>query len=125
MLAKKGCNMADLTRGNMMLEAAQLGLINVVKALESQQFKISFQNNFGEGLLHYAAKGNQDRMVHYLLLRKVDPNMLNKFKESAIFVAAEMGSMEVLLSFYSDKRTKVDLIDKFGDNILHFAARDG
>ena len=34
-LSQKGCNMADLTRGDMLLEAAQLGLINVLKAVEN------------------------------------------------------------------------------------------
>lgn len=108
-----------------MLEAATLGFINVIKALESNQYRLDYCNAFGEGLLHYAAKGNQEKMVAYLLLRKVDPNVQNKFKETPIFIAAEMGSMQVLHYLYQDKRTKTDLVDKFGDTILHFAARDG
>ena len=36
-----------------------------------------------------------------------------------------MGSKQVLHTLYQDKRTKVDLADKFGDTIMHFAARDG
>ena len=74
-LAAKGCNMADMTRGDMMLEAAHLGLINVMKACENPQYRINHVNHFGEGLLHYAAKGNQEQMVHYLLLRGIDPNV--------------------------------------------------
>ena len=35
-LAQKGCNMNDMTRGDMLLEAANLGLINVLKAVENQ-----------------------------------------------------------------------------------------
>lgn len=58
-----------------MLEAATIGLINVIKALESNQYRLDYCNAFGEGLLHYAAKGNQEKMVAYLLLRKVDPNV--------------------------------------------------
>lgn len=108
-----------------MLEAAQLGLVNVIKAFESPQFRIDYVNNFGEGLLHYAAKGNQERMVHYLLLRGLDPNVANKFRESPLFIAAEMGSKQVLHTLYSDRRTKTEISDKFGDTILHFAARDG
>ena len=91
-LAQKGCNVIDLSRGEMMLEAAALGLINVLKALENPQYRLDFVNNFNEGLLHYAAKGNQEKMVHYLLLRGCDPNAVNKFLESPIFIAAEMGS---------------------------------
>ena len=33
--------------------------------------------------------------------------------------------MQVLHTLYADRRTKPDLVDKFGDTILHFAARDG
>lgn len=36
-----------------------------------------------------------------------------------------MGATQVLHTLYSDKRTKPDLTDKFGDTIMHFAARDG
>lgn len=42
MLASKGCNMNDLTKGDMMLEAAQLGLINVIRALENPQYRLVF-----------------------------------------------------------------------------------
>ena len=55
----------------------------------------------------------------------MDPNPLNKLNESPIFLAAEQGSMHVLKILYGDQRTKVDLINKFGDTIMHLAARDG
>ena len=55
----------------------------------------------------------------------MDPNPLNKLNESPIFIAAEQGAMHVLKILYGDRRTKVDLVDKFGDTIMHLAARDG
>ena len=58
MLVLKGCNIADATRGDMMLSAAQLGLINCLKTCECPQYRLDYVNGFGEGLLHYAAKGN-------------------------------------------------------------------
>mmetsp|Transcript_34350 Transcript_34350/g.45228 ORF Transcript_34350/g.45228 Transcript_34350/m.45228 type:complete len:109 (+) Transcript_34350:349-675(+) len=64
-------------------------------------------------------------MVAYLLKRGVDPNVQNKFKESAIFISAEMGAKQVLHTLFTDKRTKFDHSDKFGDNLMHFAARAG
>ena len=73
-LAQNGCIMSDMTRGNMLLEAALLGLINVMKVVANPQYRIDYVNAFGEGLLHYAAKGNQEKTVHYLLLRGLDPN---------------------------------------------------
>ena len=51
--------------------------------------------------------------------------MQNKFLETAMFIAAEMGSEQVLHILASDKRTKIDAQDKFGDTVLHFACRDG
>ena len=46
-----------------MLEAAELGLINVLKSFESPQYRLDFINNLGEGLLHFAAKGDQEKMA--------------------------------------------------------------
>ena len=57
-LVLKGCNLSDATRGDMMLMAAQLGLINCLKVCECPQYRLDYVNSFGEGLLHYAAKGN-------------------------------------------------------------------
>lgn len=124
-LSRKGINVVEMNVGELMLEASLMGEINVIKSLECPQYRIDFVNGFGEGLLHYAAKGNQERMVAYLLKRGIDPNVQNKFRESAIFIAAEMGAKQVLHTLYSDRRTKTDLVDKFGDSVLHFAARDG
>ena len=64
-------------------------------------------------------------MVHYLLLRGLDPNVCNKFRESPIFIAAEMGAVQVFHTLWSDKRTRIDIKDKFDDTLVHFAARDG
>ena len=58
MLSMKGIVTVDKNHGELMLEAAQLGMINVLKCFESNQFRLDFTNTFGEGLLHFAAKGN-------------------------------------------------------------------
>jgi len=60
-----------------------------------------------------------------LLLRGLDPNVENKFLETPIFIAAEMGSINVLALLLDFNGTRVDKQDKFGDNIMHVAARDG
>ena len=46
-------------------------------------------------------------MLAWLLQKGADPNQLNKFKESPIFIAAENGSMQVLHTLFTDKRTKL------------------
>ena len=54
----------------------------------------SVVNKFNDGMIHYAAKGQQAKMTAYLLsLDDTDPNQLNKFNESAIFIAAENGDL--------------------------------
>ena len=74
-LVNKGINTIHVNNGELMLEASLLGEINVVKSLECPQYTIAYVNSFGEGLLHYAAKGNQEKMVAYLLKRGIDPNV--------------------------------------------------
>lgn len=64
-------------------------------------------------------------MVSYLLQKGCDPNVQNKFLETPMFIAAEMGAELVLNILASDKRTKIEHQDKFGDTVLHFACRDG
>lgn len=76
-------------------------------------------------MLHFAARGGQASVVHYLLLKGVKPCVCNKFNETPLFSAAESGSLTVLHRLCKDKETKVDAQDKFGDTALHFAARDG
>lgn len=64
-------------------------------------------------------------MTAYFLLKGLDPNVENRFLETPLFIAAEMGSLEVLEILCSDGRCKADKTDKFGDTLMHLAARDG
>ena len=57
-LARKGLNVTEMPRGDLILEACVMGCINVVKHLVTPQFGYNLANGFGEGPLHYAAKGN-------------------------------------------------------------------
>lgn len=45
--------------------------------------------------------------------------------ETPIFLAAENGHMDVVNILMKDPRTNIEHQDKFGDTVLHFAARDG
>lgn len=51
--------------------------------------------------------------------------MPNQFNEYPIFFAAEMGNISVLKTLLKDPRVKPTHTDLFGDNILHWAAREG
>ena len=44
---------------------------------------------------------------------------------TALFYAIEEGNVKASQLLLSDKRTKLDHVDKFGETILHHAARDG
>ena len=79
-LATEGVDVVEMSRGEVILECSVLGYINCVRALETPQYRISYVNGFGEGLLHFAAKGNQDQMAKYLLKRGADPNVKNRFR---------------------------------------------
>ena len=124
-ILKCGSSPLEKSAGEVMCFAAMYGLVNVLKFYESPSHPLSYVNQFGEGLLHYAAKGNQSKLTAYLLLRGLDPNVENRFLETPIFIAAEMGSIEVLNMLASDARCKAEHQDKFGDTIMHVAARDG
>ena len=76
-------------------------------------------------MLHYAAKGQQPKLVHYLLSRGLKPTIQNKFNETPLFSASESGSYECVYRLCKEKENKIDHQDKFGDTALHFAARDG
>lgn len=64
-------------------------------------------------------------MVHYLLLRGLNPNIENKFNETPLFSASESGKLEVVARLCKEPDIVIDHQDKFGDTALHFAARDG
>jgi ankyrin repeat protein len=110
--------------GETFLRAARLGLINVVKFLESPQYHANFCNLFGDSMLHYAVRGESLEMVQYLLLSGANPQTPNKLLATPIYTAVENGNLPVFKLLCYDKRTLVDHQDKFGDTILHAMVRE-
>ena len=109
-----------------MLEASQLGLINVCKFFEDDGVPLDYiEEEMKEGILHYAVKGGQEKTVHYYLQKGLDPNVQNIFRESPIFFAIDIGSMQIVYTLFRDSRLRPDFSDKFGDTIMHYAARHG
>lgn len=108
-----------------MLLAACHGQINVIKYLEGPSYPITYKNNFGDTLLHFAAKGGQAKAALYLLHKGIHPMVQNKFNETPLFLAAEAGHLDVVNILAKDARTNLEHQDKFGDTVLHFGARDG
>ena len=124
-LRKQGIHVMGKPSGELMLLAARVGIITIIKGLETSSATLDYVNDFEDSLLHYAAKGGQIKTVYYLLLRGVPPNVENRFGETPIFMAAEEGHLEVMNIFFHDKETNLNHIDIFGDNALHFACRNG
>ena len=58
-----------------MLCAATLGMINIIKFFESGMYPITYQNAFGDSLLHCAARGGQPKTCYYLIKRGLRPTI--------------------------------------------------
>ena len=107
-MERQGVRSLNLSLGEVMLIAASLGYINIVRFLEKPHLPLSYANSFGEGLVHFAAKGDQAKMVWYLIQRGLDPHSENKFEQTALFMAAEAGSLKVLRILCADPNAKLD-----------------
>ena len=123
-LRAKGCFILDKKQGDLLLLAAAHGLINVIKFLVQNKLSLNYTNEFGDSLLHSAAKGGSPKMVLYLLQKGLDVNWTNKFLETPLFHAAEGGNLDIV-NLFANYDWQFDLQDKFGDTALHFAAREG
>jgi ankyrin repeat protein len=107
-LRKVGVHILGKSGGEIMLVAACNGLINVIKFLEGPSYPNTYKNNFGDSLLHFAAKGGQAKMCLYLLYKGINPMMQNKFNETPIFLAAEAGYLDVVNILAKDPRTNLE-----------------
>lgn len=107
-LRKVGVHVLGKSGGEIMLLAACHGLINVIKFLEGPSYPISYKNNFGDSLLHFAAKGGQSKMSMYLMHKGISSMVQNKFNETPIFLAAEAGHLDVVNILTKDPRTVLE-----------------
>lgn len=79
MLRRVGIHTMGKNPGEIMLLAASHGFVNIIKFYECNMYPISFQNAFGDSLLHFATKGAQPKTVVYLIKRGLRPTVQNKF----------------------------------------------
>jgi ankyrin repeat protein len=107
-LRKVGVHILGKSGGEIMLLAACHGLINVIKFLEGPSYPITYRNNFGDTLLHFACKGGQTKMALYLLHKEINPMVMNKFNETPMFLAAEAGHIDVVNILAKDPRTNLE-----------------
>jgi len=93
--------------------------------MESPQYPLYYQNNFGDSLLHYAVKGESMEMIQYLLLKGLHPHQPNKLLATPLYYAIENGNEKIFAILANDKRQNFDWLDKFGETVIHVAAREG
>ncbi|XP_069675384.1 uncharacterized protein [Periplaneta americana] len=96
---------------------------NIVKLL-SPYADLSASDEYGENVLHHAAKNADAGTVSYLLETAGDiVNIPNINEQTPLLVAAANGNWDVakLLLKYAD----IEACDMYGDNILHHACRNG
>lgn len=86
---------------------------------------LTIQDEYGDSFLHIAAKEGHCKMVAWLLKKDVPTDQQNKFNETPIFAAVDSGLTSMVYMFTRDKEVKIDHCDRFGDTVLHHAARDG
>lgn len=72
-----------------------------------------------------AVLGDNLEMVQYLLLKGMSPMVTNKLLMTPLYYAIENNCEKIFELLIHDKRQVLDHSDKFGDTILHVAAREG
>jgi hypothetical protein len=121
-LSWAGVTVSGKSSAELMLHSARVGLLSTLQFLKTS-VGLGYKNRIEETALHYAARGGQVAVLKYLLEQQLNPLDPNGFGEIPIFLAVEEGHLEAvrLLSRVSP----VDYTDKFGDNVLHVASREG
>ena len=64
-------------------------------------------------------------MAHWLIEKGLKVNVENKFAQTPLFYASEVGSVNIIHRFMREPEMRLDHQDTFRDTALHFAARDG
>ena len=72
-----------------------------------------------------AVLGDNFEMVQYLLLKGMNPMLTNKLLMTPLYYAIENNCERIFNLMIHDRRVVFDHSDKFGDTILHVAAREG
>ncbi|XP_067659906.1 putative ankyrin repeat protein RF_0381 [Haliotis asinina] len=124
-LHKHDINGKVLCGGTSLMLAAENGHRNVVELLVGQGANVSLHDNKGNNVLHFACRGGDVEVVKYVLAQDmVDINSRGWKRMTPAMMAAQKGNREVL-ELLVNKGVKVSLMDKKGNNILHFACRKG
>jgi ankyrin repeat protein/predicted Ser/Thr protein kinase len=84
----------DQRRATPLLSACWKGTRESVAFLLGRKAAINAVDSAGEGVLHYAARGNQAASIELLLQRGADPTATNSANQTALDVASSTGTNE-------------------------------
>ncbi|XP_067667458.1 ankyrin repeat domain-containing protein 50-like [Haliotis asinina] len=109
----------------VLMVAARLGYRNIFDLCECAGCNVSAVDAKGNNILHVAILGGYIMMVkHVLAKRLVDINSRGMHGTTPIMVAAIEGQREVF-DLVMSKGGDPSLVDRNGDNILHWVCREG
>ncbi|XP_048242804.1 ankyrin repeat and KH domain-containing protein mask-like isoform X3 [Haliotis rufescens] len=98
---------------------------DVVELLVSEGADVSLVNKDGDNILHYACiRGDVETVKYVLSLHVVDINSRGDGSRTPLMGAAYMGHRDVVELLVSEG-ADVSLVDKHGENILHYACMRG
>ena len=124
-----GAFKADMTIQNRdgdtaLMLAIQHDRNNVAHALlEDYQCPVDIRDNYGNTVLHYVcAKGKLD-LARMLIAHKADFTIQNSKGATALMVVINKGHDNVAYALLEDYQCPVDIRDKHGDTVLHYACR--
>ena len=93
----------------------------VIELLLQNGADITARNENGLGVFHLAASNRRTDVIDMLLLSGADPDMKDKYGQSALFYA---NSTDIFEAFSNNGIGSLDDQDKWGNNLLHNAVTD-
>ncbi|XP_067653405.1 ankyrin repeat domain-containing protein 50-like [Haliotis asinina] len=107
------------------MAAAVNGHWDVVEFLVGRGADVSLVDRVGDNILHYACDGGDVETVKLILdLDVVDVNYRGHYSRTPVMAAAVNGHWDVV-EFLVGRGADVSLVDRVGDNILHYACDGG
>ncbi|XP_067653128.1 serine/threonine-protein phosphatase 6 regulatory ankyrin repeat subunit A-like [Haliotis asinina] len=118
-------NSKDCEEMTPVMLAASHGKSEVFDMLIKKGADLSVIDKNGDNILHWACRGGNVKIVNYILMQNiVDINSKGYKEKTPVMLAASHGKSEVF-DMMMKKGADLSVIDKNGDNILHWACRGG
>lgn len=127
-LAEQGLDLKqnNARYGTLLTSAVKSGNLELVKWLVEQQgADIKVVSPFGWTALHFAAYGNHEAIVRYLLGRGADPLSVAEDNTNVLMLAAGKGRLELVQWLRQQARFNLEQRDQDGMSALQHAVSEG